>query len=412
MKKVFLLILNVCFVFALTNLCFAGRFEQSGEYYRYFEDDGSVARDQIIEYNRKLYYVNDEGYAVFNSWVDKDGEMYYAGDDGTFKTDGVYTIEGYKYYLDVTGRLQKGWCGEDDIYYGDLEDGFLINGFQELEIPRDWATEVEKEKTAWFYFDTHTYKRVYSEDDPYISKIIGNRRYCFDQNGIMRTGWRLIKDTEPVMKGWMYFVEDTSDEFKFGEAVTDTWYAVEPPTEVIPNMDVRYFYFNGQGQPRTAPVGKYQKVRLGDKTYLFNEYGYAVYGIQEVSGDYYYFGPDVQDCSMKTGYINRNIDGSNDGASFYFEGDGKGITGIYNNKLYYKGKLQRASVEQKYAGIDVGENRVYLVNSSGTIMKNRKNLRDGDGSKWSSNSSGIVTSKDEDADYTKAEPPELSEDRQ
>ena len=56
--------LNICFVFTLTNLCFAGRFEKSGEYYRYFEDDGSVARNKIIEYDRKRYYVNDEGYAV------------------------------------------------------------------------------------------------------------------------------------------------------------------------------------------------------------------------------------------------------------------------------------------------------------------------------------------------------------
>ena len=410
MKKLFLLVFNLCFVLTLANLCFAGKFEKTGEYYRYFEDDGSVARDQIVEVERKLYYVNDEGYAVFNSWIDKDGEMYYAGNDGVFKRDGVFDIDGYKYYLDAMGKLQKGWCGDDQIYYGDLEDGFLINGFQELEVPKDWVTENEKEKTAWFYFDTNTCKRVYSENDPYISKMIGNRRYCFDQNGIMRTGWRLIKETEPAMKGWMYFVEETSDEFKFGEAVTDTWYSVEPPTEILPSMEVRFFYFNGQGQPRTAPVGKYQKVRLGDKTYLFNEYGYAVYGIHEVNGDYYYFGPSVSDCSMKTGYINKDVDGSGDGASYYFEGDGKGITGAYNNKLYYKGKLQRASNEQKYAAIDVGGNRVYLVNASGTIMKNRKKLKDGDGCIWTTNSAGIVISHDE-GEYTLAEPPVLSEDK-
>ena len=411
MKKLFLFVLNLSFIFTLTNLCFAGRFEKSGEYYRYFEDDGSVARNQIVEVDRKQYFVNDEGYAVFNSWAEVNGDMYYAGNDGVFKTDGVYEIEGYKYYLDTTGKLQKGWCGSDYLYYGDLEDGFLINGFQELEIPKGWATEDEKERVAWFYFDVNTYKRVYSEDDPYITKIVGGRRYCFDQNGIMRTGWRLIKDTEPVMKGWMYFVEDTTDEFKFGEAVTDTWYAVEPPTEVLPSMDVRYFYFNGQGQPRTAQVGKYQKVRLGEKTYLFNEYGYAVYGVHEINGDYYYFGPSTQDCSMKTGYINKDVDGTNDGSSFYFEGDGKGITGIYSNKLYYKGKLQRATSEQKYAAIEVGNNRVYLVNSSGNVVKNRKKIKDGDGCAWSTNSSGIVTYKDEDGDYVKAEPPELSEDK-
>lgn len=409
MKKIILLVTNFCLIFSLANVCFAARFEKSGEYYRYFEDDGSVARDKLVEVDRKKYYLNEEGYAVFNSWAEVDGDMYYAGNDGVLKTDGVYEIEGYKYYLDVEGRLQKGWC-DDYLYYGDLEDGFLVNGFQELEVPRDWVTEGKSEKIAWFYFDTNSYKRVYAEDEPYISKMVGTRRYCFDQNGIIRTGWRLIKDTEPVMKGWMYFVDETKGEFKFGEAVTDTWYSVEPPAEVVPNGEVRYFYFNGQGQPRTAPVGKHIKVRLGDKTYLFNEYGYAVYGIQELNGDYYYFGPNVQDSSMKTGIINKDIDGSGDNASYYFEDDGRGFTGIKSNKLYYKGKLQKASSEQKFAAFSVN-GRVYLVNTGGTLVKNKKKAKDGDGCEWTTNSSGIVTKKSEDADYTPAEAPILSDDK-
>lgn len=409
MKKLVLFTINFCLVLALSNVAFAARFEKSGEYYRYFEDDGSVARDKIVEVDRKKYYLNDEGYAVFNSWVEKDGEMYYAGDDAAFKTNGVYQVDAYKYYLDEEGRLQKGWC-DDYLYYGDLEDGFLVNGFQELEIPKDWPTEGKKEKVGWFYFDTETNKRVFSENNAYICKMIGTKRYCFDQNGIIRTGWRQIKETTPVMKGWMYFVDDTDDNFKFGEAVTDTWYAVEPPGEVIPSSEVRYFYFNGQGVPRTAPEGKYQKVRLGEKTYLFNEYGYAVYGVHEVNGDYYYFGPSVQDCSMKTGQINKDIDYSGDTASFYFEGDGKGITGVRNNKLYYKGKLQTAGREQKYAGVEV-EGRVYLVNTSGTVMKNKKKIKDGDGYWWTTNSAGIVTAKEDVANYMPPTPPSLSDDK-
>ena len=81
MKRLALFTINFCLILALSNVTLAARFEKSGEYYRYFEDDGSVARDQIVEVDRKKYYLNDEGYAVFNSWVEKDGEMYYAGDD-------------------------------------------------------------------------------------------------------------------------------------------------------------------------------------------------------------------------------------------------------------------------------------------------------------------------------------------
>ena len=410
MKKIILTILSICLVFTMFNFCFAARFEKTGEYYRYFEDDGSVARDKIVEVDRKKYYLNDDGYAVFNSWVEYEGDMYYAGNDAVLKTDGAYDIEGYKYYLDSEGKLRKGWT-DDYLYYGDLEDGFLINGFQELDIPKGWPTDNNKEKTAWFYFDVTTNKRVFATDDhEYMCKVIGSRRYCFDQNGILKTGWRLIKDTEPAMKGYMYFVEESNDDFKFGEAVTDSWYAVEPPVEVLPGKEVRYFYFNDIGQPRTAPAGKYQKVRVDNKTYLFNEFGYAVYGVHELNGDYYYFGPSVQDCSMKTGIIKKSVDETNDGASFFFDDDGKGYTGIRNNKLYYKGKIQKAPSGSKITGIDVG-GRAYLVNTYGAVLRNKKKMKDSDGCEWSSSSTGVVTHRDDSVEYTPAEPPELSEDK-
>ena len=409
MKKSILFVLSLCFILMSASLAFAGRFEKSGEYFRYFEDDGSVAYDKFVEQDRNKYYVNSDGYVVFNSWVEKDGKFYYAGKEGKIYLDGVYDIDEYKYYLNSEGEMQKGWC-DDYKYYGDLEDGYLVNGFQELDIPKDFSTEVAKERTAWFYFDSNTYKRVFADSDSYICKTVGNRKYCFDQNGILRTGWRQIKETTPVMKGYMYFVEDTTDEFKFGEAVTNTWYAVEPPVDVVPSSEVRYFYFNGQGQPRTAQEGKLSKVRLGDKTYLFNEYGYAVYGMHEVNGEYYFFGTDVTDCSMKVGAITANIDGTNDGAAFFFENDGQGLTGVRNNKLYYKGKLQKADAEQKYVAFKIG-NVAYLVNTSGTIQKNKKKVKDTNGSAWSTNSSGIVTSKDVDADYTEPVAPDLSNDK-
>ncbi|MBQ2204535.1 MAG: cell wall-binding protein, partial [Lachnospiraceae bacterium] len=160
---------------------------------------------------------------------------------------------------------------------------------------------------------------------------------------------------------------------------------------------------------RCAQEGKYMKVRFNDKTYLFNEFGYAVYGIHVVNNEYYYFGSGVSDCSMKTGLLNYDVDGTNDGASFFFQDDGIGLSGVKNNKLYYKGKLQMASSEQKYAAFKVN-NLIYLVNSSGSIMKNKKKVTDGDGCKWSTNSGGVVTYKEEGADYTEAAPPELSND--
>ncbi len=406
MKKIILLVFSVVFIFTFNLVCFAGEFQQVGEYYRYFEDDGSVAHDKFVDKGNDKYYVNSDGYVVFNSWIEKNNKFYYAGNDGKLYGEGVFDIEGYKYYLNVEGEMQKGWCGDYE-YYGDPEDGYLVNGFQELDIPRSFTTEVTNERTAWFYFDTNTYKRVYSKNNPYTSVIIGGRRYCFDQNGILRTGWRQIKETTPVMKGYMYFVDETTELFKYGEAVTESWYAIEPPSEVLPTSEVRYFYFNGQGQPRTAALGSVTKVRLDNKTYLFNEYGFTVYGIHKINDEYYYFGPSVKDCSMKTGLINADIDGSNDGSNFYFEDEGRGYTGIKSNKLYYKGKLQKASAEQKIAAIKI-KNVAYLVNAAGVVQKNRKKVKDADGNEWTSNGNGIISGSSDNASFTDAVPPYVS----
>lgn len=406
MKKIILSALSIYFIFTFSLVSFAGQFEQTGEYYRYFEDDGTVAHNKMVYSGNDRYYVNSDGYVVFNSWIDYNDKYYYAGNDGKLYSGGIIEVDGYKYYLDNEGAMQKGWCNDYE-YYADPDDGYLVNGFQELEVPRGFTTEISNERTAWFYFDSNTYKRVYAEKDAYVVRLVGERRYCFDQNGILRTGWRRIKDTVPVMKGYMYFVEETTELFKYGEAVTDTWYAVEPPKEVLSSTEVRYFHFNGQGQPRTANEGSYTKVRLDDKTFLFNEYGFAVYGVHRIGNDYYYFGPSVKDCSMKTGLITADVDGTNSGGNFYFADDGKGVTGIKSNKLYYKGKLQKADPEQKYAAVKIN-NVAYLVNTSGVIQKNKKKLKDGDGNEWTSNSSGVVPGTSGDASYTEAEPPYVS----
>lgn len=408
MKKIILNLTTLVFVLLTFSYVFAGGFQKSGEYYRYFEDDGTVAYDKIIDSDMKKYYVNGDGYVVFKSWVFKDDKYYYAGNDGAFYNEGIHTIDKYKYYFNTECELQKGWSN-NYLYYGDPTDGYLVTGFQELDIPKDFVRDDYAENNAWFYFDTTSCERVCATDDEYVVKYIGTSKYCFDQNGVVRTGWRRIKDTSPAMKGYMYFVDETTDGFKYGEAVTNTWYSIEPPAGIIPNGNVKYFYFNGQGQPRCAQEGKLMKVRIADKTYLFNEFGYAMYGVKKVDNDYYYFGPNVENCSMKTGYFGQCIDGSGDGTSFYFQDDGKGYTGVYNNKLYYKGKLQKADSEQKYAAIKC-DNIIRLVNTQGVIMKNKHKVKDGDDCEWSTNSGGVVTYKEDDASITEAVLPETNND--
>ena len=408
MKKKIFNIITLLFIITISSITFSDGFEQVGEYYR-FNKSGYYVFNEFVNHNMNLYYLDGDGYMVTNRWfILKNGDKedkYYASYDGVIMRSGKHSINGYDYYFDYDGKLLYGWI--EDTYYAN-EEGYLVSGFQQLKVPETWHTEEKNENNAWFYFNTSDKKKVCATNSPYMYKIISDCRYCFDQNGILRTGWRQIKETEPVMNGYMYFIPEETSKFKYGEAVYNTWYAIEPPSEINNSGEIRYFYFNNSGNVKAAKEGTYIKNKINNKTYLFNEFGYAVYGIRRVGSDYYYFGDTVNDCSMKTGTFTLYDDAGNKMEVYFDEkNDGKGYTGIYKNKLYYKGLLQKASSSMRYIACKVN-NVVYLVNQSGNVVKNKKKVKDADGVEWSSDSSGIV--KKVEGDITDAEPPIETED--
>lgn len=390
MKNIKFGIVLVLSILVLGNSIFATGFDTSGDLYRY-KQDGEYVFDAIVYDKMEYYYIDENGFLVKNNWIEYDKNWYYATNTGKLYRNGKYLIDGKTYFFDNEGKMLTGWI--EDIYYAN-EDGYLITGFQELTIPKTWIMDEEEieEVSGWFYFGAD-FKKVSAVDEPYIVKLIGDSRYCFDANGVMCTGWRQIKETEPIMKGYMYFTDIETDDFKYGEAVCNSWYAIDPPEEVLPNSDVKYFYFNATGYLKTADQGKYTKVKVNTKTYLFNEYGYTVYGIKKVDGEYYYFGNNEADCSMRTGRYTLN-DGYGNSVEYYFDQGGIGYTGVYMNKLYNKGLLLKADEHSKYVAYKVdGYDR--LVNTAGTIMKNKRKIKDGNGVLWTTNGSGVVIDTDE-----------------
>ena len=387
MKKLSFFILLI-FLLLKNDKYFASEFEKVGEYERFRKDDGSFASSEFVTHQGKKYYINENGYKNVKSWLIIDGHYYYSDLNGEIYEDGKYFIDDNYFYFDKEGRLMKGWI--DGIYYAN-EDGCLVDGFQELEMLDEWRIGDKKDMyDAWFYFNPQTKKKLYAEGDEFICRSIGTSKYCFDQDGVMCTGWKLIKDTTPVMKGYMFFAEESTDKFNYGEALYNTWFATEPPVDVIPNGEVKYFSFMSNGMLRCAnSEDGLQIYRIDTKSFLFNEYGYALYGIRKVGNDYYYFGPNDNNCSMKTGLINL-INSAGEEINYYFEDNGKGYSGVYKNKLYYKGRLQKAAPFIKYASFKVnGGER--LVNSAGVVMKNKKKIKDGNGVVWSSDENGYVT---------------------
>ena len=87
-------------------------------------------------------------------------------------------------------------------------------------------------------------------------------------------------------------------------------------------------------------------------------------------------------------------------SEFYFTESGgkagRGFTGVKNNYLFYKGKLQEADNGTKYEVIRV-EGKNYLVNTSGKVMKDTT-VKDSSGTKFETSNSGIVVKVDKESD--------------
>ncbi|MBF1284053.1 MAG: cell wall-binding protein, partial [Oribacterium parvum] len=71
---------------------------------------------------------------------------------------------------------------------------------------------------------------------------------------------------------------------------------------------------------------------------------------------------------------------------------GKGATGIKQDYVYFNGRLQKADKGSHYQKITLpGQNRSYVINEAGRVMKSKTKYRDADGNKWSVNASGVIT---------------------
>ena len=128
-----------------------------------------------------------------------------------------------------------------------------------------------------------------------------------------------------------------------------------------------------------------------------------VYGLQKIftdkdETDYtaYYFGTRAQSSMLKG---KMNVDEGSSTTQFYFTSTGKGYTGVYENYLYYMGKLQKADSGSRYEVFTIwtGNNNVknYVVNSSGKIAKNTT-VKDRDGVKYKTNSGGVLLKEDDE----------------
>ncbi len=375
--------------------------------WRYLNSYGEMAVDSWVD---DCYYVDSNGIMVSGKWLQlshnftgqtDDLEWYYFNDNGKVVADGWKKINNRWYHFDSDGVMETGWL-EDDMYYAG-EDGAALVGWHKLYPPEGQENEDpfdEDEGKNWYYFNSSGKKYVPSDDttNGYGEKRIDGIYYCFDENGAMQTGWVNIGTEDgavDTIEGYRLYGKD-------GKGVTG-WYTAEPPAELSGyENEVEWFYFSRNGVPKVGPaVGDAKTsdfVRINNKTYLFNDMGTPVWGLQRVYTDSskeeytaYYF-----DEGSRTALKGKQtiIEGDGSAATYYFADSGKGFTGVKSNSLYYMGKLQKAEEGTRYQPIYLPGGSTYLVNESGRVVKSTSGVKDENGVKYVTNSSGVLQKVD------------------
>ncbi|MBO4872850.1 MAG: hypothetical protein J5496_05505 [Lachnospiraceae bacterium] len=324
MKRGILKVLGAAFLIALAmffllpNKAMAeeknGWVQENGRW-RYYSDGYMYRNQGLGEYNgdeyASLYWFDDEGYMVTgfykteggdgyylsyfgpdgkrwskNGWQKMDGYWYYisngyvcAGKNGYFMYEknslGLYTIDGAVYGFDEFGHMVTGWVLAEmtvwkTVYYGEYQETVPVfdeNG-EQLTENRWYYFEANgkavsgwvKRDADWFYF----YQGRATAGDVYE---IGDKKYCFDEEGVMQTNkWIKHESSDGTMK-WYYFGSN-------GAMAKDCWMKISG----------KWYYFEGENY-----VTGWKKI--SDKWYYFNAGGDMVTGWKKIGSKWYFFKP-------------------------------------------------------------------------------------------------------------------------
>lgn len=425
------------------------QWQKSGDYWYYLDDNGEMAVDSLIDDNDDTYYVDVNGVMVTNRWVAVDNEnagdenepnqwWYYFGANGkAYKRSdsasgdvSLKTINGKKYTFNTDGKMQYGWVKDGETqyddnawqdsqyYFGDENDGSMAEGWREIAIRDDQATDAQpgdnywdEDQTRWFYF-----KASGKKEKDQTGKTINGRKYGFDEYGRMNAGWvtQATTSNTSVKDGGKQGIATYSNSFmnystpEDGARYTKGWFKVTPgyylQKDKYEDGSDYWYYSDGNGKLVTNQIKT-----INGKKYAFDNYGRMISGfvvlqMQQTGTAYsqkdivdklddenrydtadnytrfvqandslfrsgelraYYFGSS-DDGSMKTGKQSVDLDGEK--LTFEFEKNGSkkgaGLIGMNDHKLYIGGKLTTADSDNKIEVVVLNSNNQLITKSS------------------------------------------------
>lgn len=134
-----------------------------------------------------------------------------------------------------------------------------------------------------------------------------------------------------------------------GERAANVWVKTQGAQTITGELAETWYYFDENGLTPRGSKGKLAFMEIDGSQYAFNYLGRTVSGfVESRDKDIYYFDINNRNAAA-TGGI--QADDGTGMTAYMFDSSGKAITGISGEKLYYKGKIQKAAAEEQYAVI-------------------------------------------------------------
>ena len=197
-------------------------------------------------------------FAAARGWAQEDDTWVYLNSSGERVTEEWKRSGNNYYWLDENGEMAKNQIVEsNDNYYYVNEDGVrLANQWVSVENTDDDTVDGKEVDVLWYYLGTTG--RAYKSEDPDMLKtsLINGKRYFFDENAHMVSGWTTTMDSGS--KEFTYYLGDENE----GWAYTG-WNFLEIPEEIQGEYDVDEAWFNFQSSG---------KARKSTRAYISNAY--------------------------------------------------------------------------------------------------------------------------------------------
>lgn len=388
-----------------------------------------------------------------NSDLDAEYWWYYFGNDGAayttkdeLNTSDLKTINGFKYAFDDEGHMLYGWINETNVEQQDNDDTawmtskYYFNGWNDGHMQTGWmqktvTTADNDTETYWFYFDNDG-KKISDKNHKKINGVY----YHFAADGHMLDDWAVatnsVKDAGKASAASLSYLNKDGAERK------NQWVWAVPDEDYLKNdyddEEFSWWYFNKSGKLISNEIKK-----INSKKYAFDEFGRMKTGFvanidgniialddadnlsrdnflkgdlsekdnksnifDRTSNTLYFFNQNEEtDGSMQKGYVTVSLN-DNDYQFYFNTSNGVAYDGwVSKIKKYVANGLvvaPSADDDSNYGAVVLNDDKVtdlvfgsdtvghVLVNTSGTIVKNKNKLKDKNDAYYVVNKDGIV----------------------